>query len=288
MKDLFKNRSTTACMKSSYNLITNHLGSLLKKTWWAVFSYAIVATFCCYLRLPNKELHDWGVESPMAAFVIQSVASALAFITSILAGASLWQWLNNRSLWWNLKRYLAINLLIDILLCVFVLAVMFTEHTFSNTVAKVGIPLVIVVLAIIITLPFGYVLPRLMLLGKGEKLKPWKSFATGLRHSGSILMLGFLSSLIIGIIACVLFIPAGILGGAQTIANLGALEGDPLGMPSYFTPLLMVVMTALLFVFFYVGSWLTISYAYLYGSYVTQDAEKREQTENKQITSYQQ
>ncbi len=274
-------------MKSSYDLITSHFASLLKKTWWAALPNAIVATCCCYLRLPNKGLHDWGVESPMAAFVIQTAVPLLAFVTNILAGASLWRWLNRQSLWRNLKRYLAITLVIDLLACVLTLAALFTGTTSPNTAAQIAIPAGIVILAIGILLPFGYILPRLMLIDKGEKLKPWKSFVTGLRHSGGILLLGFLGTLIMGIIALIMAIPDIILGGAQTISQLGALEGDPLGLPPYFTPLLLVVTTFLLFVFFYVSSWITVSYAYLYGSYETQDAEKRELAENKQIATYQ-
>ncbi len=273
-------------MKASYDLMTSQIGSLLKKTWWAILAYALLTSLLTYFRIPNKGLHDWGVESPMAAFVLQTVLGVLMAVSTFLAGATLWSWLNHRSLGWNFKRFLVMCIITDVITSVFLGIAMFVSLTPANTVLQAGIALALLVLYLVIILPFGYVLPRVMLLEEGEKLKPWKSFVEGLRHAGGIFMLSFLSLIIIGIIAFVVCLPATILCGAQTIAQLGALDGDALGLPSYFTPLLFVVLTLIIIVVYYLGAWLGISYAYLYGSYKTQEAEKKQQEANKQITSY--
>lgn len=287
MKDLFKNRSLTACMKASYDLMISRFGSLLKTTWWTVLAYAVLTALYCYLRVPNKELHDWGEESSVTSFFLQTVILLLMAISGILANSAVWSWINKRSLLWNFKRYFVVIIIIEILAFILGVSGMFGASTPpNNTVTDVIIPLVSLVLFFVVLLPFGYIVPRLMLLKDNERLMLWKSFVTGLRHSGGIFMLGFLGSIIISIIAFIIALPAIILCGAQTIAQLGALDGDALGIPSYFTPLLLVVLAAVVFIFYYMGAWLGISYAYLYGSYVAQNNEKQQLEENKQITSY--
>ncbi len=274
-------------MKASYDAMTSQPLRLLKKTWWAVLADAVMTALCLYIRFPNKGLHDWGEENPMASFVLQTVIYVLCAVAGILTGAAFWRWVNRKTLWQNLKRYLAIRVVSDLVACVVALGISWAGMAVGGPVAKATVVLS-VVMTLVVLLPFGYLQPRLMLLGEGEKLHPWRSYVTGIRHGGSIFMLGFLGTLIVAVVTCVLFIPAVILYGAQTLSQLGALDGDPLGTPSYFTPLLLVVTGVLLFVFNYVSFWLSLAFAFLYGSYRTQEAERKEMEENKQITSFQQ
>ena len=58
--------------------------------------------------------------------------------------------------------------------------------------------------------------------------------------------------------------------------QMGTLEGDPVGTPSYFTFLFIVVTALLLFVFAYILHWLFISYIYLYGSIENDEMKKTE------------
>ena len=286
MNNLFKNRSITACMKASYDLMTSRLGSLVKKTWWAVLAYALLTSLLAYFRIPNKGLHDWGVESPMAAFVLQTLLGLLTALGTVLAGATVWSWLNRRPLGWNLWRFFLMCVITDLITMVFTGGMLSVSLAPVSTGLQAGIALALLALFLALILPFGYVLPHVMLLEEGAKLRPWLSFAKGLRHAGGIFMLTFLSLLIIGVIAFVVCLPASILCGAQTLAQLGALEGDELGLPSYFTPLLLAVLTLIIFVFYYAGAWLGISYAYLYGSYRAQEEERKQQESGGQITSY--
>ena len=115
-----------------------------------------------------------------------------------------------------------------------------------------------------------------MLQEKGEKLRPWKSFKCGFRHMGSIFKMGFLGSLVILVAGILIYIPLAILIGAQVSAQMGTLEGDPVGTPSYFTFLFIVVTALLLFVFAYILHWLFISYIYLYGSIENDEMKKTE------------
>ena len=131
-------------------------------------------------------------------------------------------------------------------------------------------------LCMAVSLPFAYLTPKYMLQEKGEKLRPWKSFKCGFRHMGSIFKMGFLGSLVILVAGILIYIPLAILIGAQVSAQMGTLEGDPVGTPSYFTFLFIVVTALLLFIFAYILHWLFISYIYLYGSIENDEMKKTE------------
>lgn len=276
-KELFKYRSVTACMKASYDLMSDHLGSLLKKTWWAVLIYAIFLALTAYFRLPNKALHDWGETSPWASYILQTLIYGGTWIASFLVGGCIWTWLNKKSIGKNILHFTASFILYDILLYLALLGgAAVIEMLTTNMGIKAVSCLAVFILTLIVTLPFAHVVPCVMLKEDGEKMRPWKMYVAGLRHFGAIFKLGFLSVIIISVINCILFIPALMLGWTQMASQLGALEGDPLGVPGYFTPLVLVVLTISFFIFIYLGTWLCLSLAYLYGSHKTQDKEKEE------------
>ena len=72
----------------------------------------------------------------------------------------------------------------------------------------------------------------------------------------------------------VFYLPMTILTGAQIYSQLGALDGDPVGVPGYFTPLFIIIATLVLFAYTYVSSWLFTSFVYLYGSIEHDEQEK--------------
>ena len=130
---------------------------------------------------------------------------------------------------------------------------------------------------------FWHLLPRKQLsANKGEKRKKGQWVLRILRHLGGFLMTGFLGIMIVGIATFIAALPSIILIIAQFYSQLGALDGDPLGVPGYFTPLLFVVFIITFLLILYALSWLGISLAYQYGSYQVIDAEKKKQKENEQ------
>ena len=79
--------------------------------------------------------------------------------------------------------------------------------------------------------------------------------------------------------------PSIILIIAQFYSQLGALDGDPLGVPGYFTPLLFLVFTITFQLIIYALSWLGISLAYQFGSYKVQDEEKQRMKESQKMAT---
>lgn len=313
INDLIKHRSVTACMKEAYSLMTDNIKNLLKSTWWAFMIYAFMVAFMVFLRTPNKMLHDWGEENMMLSFCLQTVVYIGVVVAAFLMGAAVWRWLTDKPFGRMMKRFTAVYLASAVVSFVVSFAATFGLTCFYLTAfitvpesaatagsaaatgsaamaetAAAGSPslLIIVlfvfaivaaiVLCMAVSLPFAYLTPQYMLQEKGERLRPWKSFKCGFRHMGSIFKMGFLGSLVILVAGILIYIPLAILIGAQVSAQMGTLEGDPVGTPSYFTFLFIVVTALLLFVFAYIMHWLFISYIYLYGSIENDEKKKTE------------
>lgn len=313
INDLIKHRSVTACMKEAYSLMTDNVKNLLKSTWWAFMIYAFMVAFMVFLRTPNKMLHDWGEENMMLSFCLQTVVYIGVVVAAFLMGAAVWRWLTDKPFGRMMKRFTAVYLASAVVSFVVSFAATFGLTCFYLTAfitapesaatagsaaatgsaamaetAAAGSPslLIIVLFALAIvaatalcmavSLPFAYLTPKYMLQEKGEKLRPWKSFKCGFRHIGSIFKMGFLGSLVILVAGILIYIPLAILIGAQVSAQMGTLEGDPVGTPSYFTFLFIVVTALLLFIFAYILHWLFISYIYLYGSIENDEMKKTE------------
>ena len=313
INDLIKHRSVTACMKEAYSLMTDNVKNLLKSTWWAFMIYAFMVAFMVFLRTPNKMLHDWGEENMMLSFCLQTVVYIGVVVAAFLMGAAVWRWLTDKPFGRMMKRFTAVYLASAVVSFVVSFAATFGLTCFYLTAfitapesaatagsaaatgsaamaetAAAGSPslLIIVlfvfaivaaiVLCMAVSLPFAYLTPKYMLLEKGKRLHPWKSFKCGFRHMGSIFKMGFLGSLVILVAGILIYIPLAILIGAQVSAQMGTFEGDPVGTPSYFTFLFIVVTALLLFVFAYILHWLFISYIYLYGSIENDEKKKTE------------
>lgn len=313
INDLIKHRSVTACMKEAYNLMTDNVKNLLKSTWWAFMIYAFMVAFMVFLRTPNKMLHDWGEENMMLSFCLQTVVYIGVVVAAFLMGAAVWRWLTDKPFGRMMKRFTAVYLASAVVSFVVSFAATFGLTCFYLTAfitapesaatagsaaatgsaamaetAAAGSPslliivlfalaiVVAIVLCMAVSLPFAYLTPKYMLQEKGERLRPWKSFKCGFRHMGSIFKMGFLGCLVILVAGILIYIPLAILIGAQVSAQMGTLEGDPVGTPSYFTFLFIVVTALLLFVFAYILHWLFISYIYLYGSIENDEMKKTE------------
>lgn len=282
-KVLFKQRSITGCMKASYDLISSNIKQLLGKTWQTVLPFSILLGITIYFTMPNKALHDWGAANPWTSFIVQTIIYLGTLLMSFIAGASVWSWLNKKSLRKNIVPFSVLSLILAVLNYI---PVFFLKHAEGSLMALAskgdvkgtlmiyGAMLLFLLVIVVLSLPFCYLIPRRMLLKEDEKMLYGKSFLKGLRHGGGFFMTCFLGGIILTIIVCIVCLPAGIIGAAQMQSQLGALEGDPLGTPAYFTPLLIAFLIISCFITIYAMYWLEISLAYQYGSIKTQDDEK--------------
>lgn len=287
INELFKHRSVTSCMNESYNLMTDNFKDLIKHTWMAILPYAFLTALFVYLRTPNKALHDWGEASPLLSFIFQSIVYLCLLVAGIIVGATIWKWITNKAFSLCLKRYALVSICsfafllagsIIIGAAIMALGAVSGVSLLSST-HSLGIAfciLAMIIFIILLLLPLAYIIPRYMLQGKGEALHPWKSYKMGFRHCGAIFKMGFLGGLLLIVCNIVLSIPMSIITGAQIFSQLGVLDGDPAGVPAYFTPLYIIVSTLAFFFYYYICNWLLISYIYLYGSIENDEKEKAE------------
>lgn len=208
---LFKQRSITACMRSSYDLMTSRFRQLIKHTWQTNLPFAILLGITLYFMMPNKSLHDWGAMNPMMSFILQTII----YVATI---------------------------------AMFFVTVFFTHRWVMKVTTANEAPM--------------------------TKLSLGKKSILILRHLGGYLMTCFLGGLICLVLIGISCLPASIITTAQLFSQLGALDGDPLGTPAYFTPLLFFILFATCFVIIYLIHWLGITLVYQHGSYSAKDAEK--------------
>ena len=270
-------------MKASYELVSCHLKSFIKHTWTTTVPYACLMACTVYFALPNKPLHDWGLLNPWLSFILQTLVYGATIIMSFVAGASVWGWINHKPFKKNIRPYALLSLILLVLQYIpmgifsrFQNSIMAIAHKgdAKGTLIVFGSMALLLIVILMLSLPFCYAIPKRMLLEEGEKMQYKKAFLAGLRHSGGFFTTGFLGVMILLILTVIVCIPSCIIIIAQLYSQLGALEGDSLGVPSYFTPLLLVVLAVTCFIEIYLTYWLTIAFAYQYGSYKVQDEEK--------------
>lgn len=293
--NLLKYRSVTACMKASYDLLSNNIKSFLKKTWVAFLVFAIFMSLFMFFRMPNLALHNWGEANPWSSFLIQTFVYLACIVSDFIAASVFWSWLNKKGVMSNLANVFFTGILFGLIVVVLCLwaptfnmglvagyaAKAIPAHQSLTTIYVISgiIGIVNIILAFLCIVPFGYIVPKWMLRENGEPIRIWQWYKCGLRHFGALFKAEFLGALILLILYLLISIPCIIIGYVQIESQLGALDGDPLGVPSYFTLLFLVVFIITNFLYFYLGSWFGLTFAYLYGSIEVQEKEKRERLE---------
>ena len=143
-----------------------------------------------------------------------------------------------------------------------IITVVAVTVVYSLLIAAFALPLLHVLMKYLMEAPCGY----------------WRTlsqhYGSGLRHWGMMFLVFFVSILVIELISLVVMMPAHILNLANQTAHTGLLLGDPLGMPSFITPLTFVSFTLCCFIDFYVSQVALVHNYYVYGSIEAQEQEK--------------
>lgn len=100
-------------------------------------------------------------------------------------------------------------------------------------------------------------------------------YLPAMRHLGFMLMVLISCGAMVVIATYVLQQPAVILAVANTQANIGVANGDPLGMPTYMTTLTFAIFLVSGFVQAYIRMSALFPIYYMYGSIDTQETESR-------------
>ncbi len=139
--------------------------------------------------------------------------------------------------------------------------------------------IVMAVVAVICTLPYG------SLRRPNEKRSWLKAVGRIMHHLGGFLFTTFLGGIVLSVVIAIAALPSLVIMCVQFLSQLGAIGGDPLGVPAYFMPLSFAVFFVSCLCTLYAADWLGFSLAYLYGSYKVQD-EQRQSLKAQKETEY--
>lgn len=284
--DINQYHSVKDCLRNAYSTVRQNVKPILRKTWWVVLIEALAMAFVCYFFLPNKPLHDWGESNPISSFTIQTIVYLAGIFMNVFMLAVFWSLINKKKWTTNLCRTLFVTILLIITgIVAYVLFKLLTDWLTPVPSAPEEMPspesvmttwifiaLSIVTLLIIVMTPLAYSLTRFMM---EDRRLPWGKYGRGFKYWGTLFVTLLLVTIITGIVLLLIALPLDILVSAQFLSQLGALDGDPLDIPSYFTPLLLAALTLFFYVAAFFTLWAQIVLAYQYGSIETQQREKK-------------
>lgn len=270
-------------MHEAYTFVSSHLLKITANTWIPALILSAFTSGMIILQLPNKQLINWANANPWTTVVILGFFSLFILVGSLLFATSSLVVLNKHHYWKQFSRVCIYSVLILVLYAAFTALFNFLNTEIASHFVKD--PKWHLVLSSLLILSylilFWFFTPPLTYIyykyndREDYRLKTFFSdFKTGLHHWGINAAVLFLGGLIITIAMAVIAIPAEILVFAQIASQLGALDGDPLGVPAYFTPLLFITLTVIIFIYCYFLLWLTTALYCTYGSIEAQEKEK--------------
>ena len=295
MEEIYKSRSSAACISASTNYLFKNLKSIFRKMWLPILVVALLTGFyqkeCIDLMLGVTMDKDFpGNVLFLAIWLVFLTAAAFWYEAAIIS------FINGRSILRNMKR-LGILLLssigVGILLgasCIGVFFLLRGDNSqadmgsaLSSTISALVVSVVLLILILLLMIPLYQFMMKYLIEDKPFLPSLTQGYREGLRHYGKI----FLAILLIGIIVSVFYfifnLPMHILIGAQTANFNGMQMGDASSLPSNFTLLCFLASclgTSLLLAFCYI--WTFLSLAFVYGSITFEEQERRNMKENQQ------
>lgn len=306
---LMKNRSYNSSLTAGYKLYTDNFKKILKASWlWAVLYAAacsILGTLSS-IELPRfvlMTMASTSSEMPLyenpeyiticLSFLAVIIIGGIIEITFYSSGVSLlrqhqenasipvpntWFYFDKSSVWRTIKAaffYFIIALIISIpfgLIFVFFLKDMLADP--SNYILSLCITGLAILLIVCLAIPLTFSCTKYLLSHKGNF---WKilvqAYPTGFRHYGYIFVVSIVCMFIVFIVSFITSLPAYILSEANYIANIGLLQGDPLGMPDYITTLTIITFFVCGFIQAYIRMTMLFPTYYMYGAIETQEKE---------------
>lgn len=281
---VYKVRSAAANIGAAIEFASKNLPEMLKKLWLPMTVLAIAYTGLLVVNLPNKALSDWGSTHPLAVLAMISCSQLLTALATAWLMAAVFRLFNGNTMKRNLLRALVVVVLCTAFALISSFAYGFAsahltmamqeQSTTAIAIASISILLLTVAIAVF-TLPFLFSFTK-YLADHTTRTKAVFShdYAKGWRHWGQIFVTMLLAVLVLIPILIILLTPLFIINMAQAANQLGMLNGDPSGAPSY----LMWLLVATSFLSFLLLAstlvWTFIVEYHLYASIDTFEKQK--------------
>lgn len=286
--NLFKSRSIYGCVKAAFNLMNLNILKIVKKTWMPAIALAIIFTLyilsfknVMFANLSGQKLSYWILLAFLILLICETLASSW-----LMSGT--FTLLNANSFKNNLKRTLAVTVTTLIIgLVIFTIsfliggtaiAIFVSKHILSPEKAIITsliIEFVVFILGCIVTLPFVYSTTKYIMEKDAKFINIFgKDYYTGIKHLGYILVGQIITVLFYILIMLVVSLPLIIIFQSYLANQIGITNGDPDGVPSYFTVLLTAVSLLTTFLYTYIFVYFYIFSYYIYGAITQQEKEK--------------
>ena len=280
---IFENHGFASCMHEAYTYVSSHLLKIIANTWIPALILSAFTSCMVILQLPNKQLIDWANTNLWTTVAILGSLAVCILVANLLFTTSSIVMINKHSYWKQFHRVCIYFLLALVIYIIFAALFIFidkeiTLHLIKDTKLYIIFTAILIILGIALFCffmpPFTYIFYKYNDRRDSHPKNFFNDFKIGLHHWGINIAVIFLGELIIAIAMTIITIPADILVFAQISSQLGALDGDPLGVPEYFTPLLFITLTAVIFIYCYFQFWLITALYCAYGSIEAQEKEK--------------
>ena len=301
---LFKERSPRATLSAGMRLYMGNFRRVFKSTWIAGLVAAVISGLACtaaYVYWPGMIAkiysdipHAWMYAQEymillvvIATLLLLSMLAVSAFFGS--GGASILklqlpvpvgQW---KMIWRSIKGFV-FNALIFVIMFGAVAAFvywrrdMFSQPTMS--MVSIGATILLLCIVSVLLLPMAYITTKYLMDRTTSFCSLlFSSYGTSMRYWARQFIILLVCAIILGLFFVVSSMPEYILSEANWQARVGVVGGDPLGMPSYITPLTFITCTVISFLQLYI--WLPILFVlyYLYGSIDAREDGKHQKQE---------
>lgn len=304
---LYQSRSNGAIIRDGYKLYLGNFKTLLRRSWFSALIYAIVVGLLLRIGIEQLPiLATLGIAgqvtiSQMTEMTIANliiVCIGILFFTigaGILASAGFsalnehqvsetislpkkWYSQFNGPILLRTAKLVVWMIIFDVLLSTVHTTLTMIGYMYLSHIASFILWVMVTIVIFAVALPLEVIIMKYMLSEKREHFITILTSCYGIcmRHWGSLFLVGFIMSIVVFVLTIATEFPAFILFIANVQSQLGALQGDPLGMPSYMGWLNLVVFIIAGFIQAYVHLSFLFPMYYLYGSIQTQEREKDE------------
>ena len=279
--NIYKNRSISACVKVSFDLLTINFATIFKKTWLGSLAWAICLTALVFffgkliLAFTANGPQAWATAIPTLCTLLLSLIASAYMTTRVVT------LLFKQPLKHVFRRaFITIILLTVIFLAAFILVPEASERI-ANLLSssKLLSPLYATIVGFVLLglfiltflafmLPLQYSLTHYICTPKAKLLQAFsKDYRTGLRHWG-FLFIGQILIIFCAIIPLLfLALPVFILFTAYGYNLWGMLTlADPNGLPGYFVPMMIVFVGIISFIASYILTFALLTKIYIYSS----------------------
>lgn len=295
-KDLYINRSFSACIKAAYVLFSSNMKTILKKTWLPTLVCAIFFTATILFSIPDKAIHDFGMSHSNIAMIVIGAIYLLSFVGNTWLIGAVASLLNGKPFKSNLFRSIMLTG-VEIILMLFYLFIINVGSSFITSflissklttaphalIAGYIIISVLLLIVFIFSLPFLFSTTRYIIDHETPLSDIFRhGYKMGLKHWGYQFTTYFLAMLLLIIVMFIIMIPLLVISMAQTLNQLGMLNGDANGVPDYFFWLLSATTLITMYVLTYAEVWLFLLSYYIYGSIETKEKNKKDKLKNQE------